>query len=38
MEIRKEKAKDNDEYLDRDIEQWEKHIARIKTKASKKSR
>jgi hypothetical protein len=38
MEIRKEKAKDNDEYLDRDIEQWEKHIARIKTKANKKSR
>ena len=38
IETRKQKAKDNDEYLARDIKQWEKHLDRIKTKANKKSR
>ncbi|RNC88527.1 MAG: DUF2911 domain-containing protein [Allomuricauda sp.] len=35
IEVRKEKA---DEYLARDIKQWQKHLDRIKTKADKKSR
>ncbi len=38
IEVRKQKAKDNDEYLTRDIRQWQKHLERIKTKANNKSR